>query len=66
MTETPTQRAVREFGQQPGSLADRLGHQSVWKFADGGAVAQSYAEHAAPCGVCADLDAGGDGLGGGR
>jgi hypothetical protein len=51
---------VAEFGQRPGTLADRLGHQSVWK--SGG----DYAEHVEYCIVCRDLDEGGDGLGGSR
>lgn len=57
---TPREQAVAEFGQRPGSLADRLGHRSVWK--SGG----DYAAHLVYCDVCRDLDAGGDGLGAGK
>ncbi len=57
---TPREQAAAEFGQRPGTLADRLGHQQVWKSASG------YAEHVEYCGVCRDLDAGGDGIGDSR
>lgn len=72
MSESAYDRAVREFGQQPGTLADRLGHQSVHKFRADGTVAADYADHRdgghfwSGCPVCRDLDAGGDGLGGAR
>lgn len=54
---TPREQVIAEFGQQRGTLADRRGHQSVWK------AGTDYADHLEYCDVCRDLDAGGDGLG---
>ena len=50
MSEGATAQAAREFGQVPGTHADRLGHQSVWK-------GPGYAEHCTYCEVCPELDA---------
>ncbi len=59
---TPLERTVAEFCVPRGTLADRLGHQSVWKSGN----PDDYVQHLTYCGVCRDLDAGGDGLGGRR
>ncbi|MER7280447.1 hypothetical protein ABT369_39020 [Dactylosporangium sp. NPDC000244] len=56
---TPQELAVAEFCVPRGTLADRLGHQSVWKSGD----PADYTHHVTYCAVCRDLDAGGDGLG---
>ena len=56
------QEEARPPADQAARFAERRGHYLTWR-GDGDVPAPGYAEHAAGCGVCSDMDRGGDGVG---